>query len=436
MSLWILILLALAAAAIVGLVTFGLTRAKAAPPRPKPSGAELPPRGRSVTHGSESAPAPVRETPERPRRLEPMAPDEPQEPIDVAHGDLPSPSCDPSPAPLPDPGDDWGRGPRPLSVEVEADPDPKREEARDEVGEPTIRYWFEPRSVPASVSWGPSPTPRSVETSFSAYHPRQVAPGVWFRLHAYVARAGTEDLVEADLERVAERPEDLRELVKRVIRPIAEGAAIAVAPRAEGIEFNPPEIRLSFLREVHRFDFGGRAEAAKAGAAAVGEITFSVAGVLVAAIPLVLDVATGEPAGMRFERAQYRKIFPSYSHRDTHVVRSIERAHRSLGDTVLRDALALRSGERWSPRLLELIEEADLFQLFWSPAAAASRYVADEWGHALGLIGRGQKPERFVRPVYWQQPLTPPPLPEALAALHFHFDPELDDRAAAPPEAP
>jgi hypothetical protein len=385
MSLWILIALALAAAAIVGLVTLGRTRAKAAmgdlgelaaPPPAQTSGAEPPPEPPVISR-EESAPAP------------------------------------PSPAPPPDPDDDWRRAaPRPLSVEVE---EPGRS-----------------RSVRSPQA--------TFAAHFYAFHPQEVAPGAWFRLHAYAARAGAEDEVRADLERVTERPEELRQLGRVASRPIAEGAEITVTPRAEGVEFNPPRVRLAFLRDVHRFDFDGRAEAARAGGLAAGEIVFSVAGVMVAMLPLAIYVAAAEEEAppLRFEQVEqpaYRKIFPSYSHRDTHVVRSVERAHRALGDTVLRDALALKSGERWSPRLLELIEEADLFQLFWSPAAAASRYVADEWGHALGLVGRGQKPGTFVRPVYWKEPLTPPPLPEALAALHFHFDPELDDRAAAP-EAP
>ncbi len=415
MSLWILIALALAAAAIAGLVTLGRARAKAAPSASQASGAEPLPEPPVISR-EESEPAPLREARERPCRFEPMAPpEEPWEPLNVPQSDLPSPSCEPSPAPPPDPDDDWRRGPRPLSVEVD---EPGRSRSV--------------RSLPAAFA-----------ARFYAFHPQEVAPGAWFRLHAYAARAGAEDEVQTDLERVTERPEELRQLRANASRPIAEGALITVTPRAEGVEFNPPRLELAFLRDVHRFDFDGRADAARAGGLAAGEILFSVAGVVIGAMPLAIYVALGDPAveapPLLFERVEttaYRKIFPSYSHRDVHVVRRVERAHRTLGDTVLRDALALRSGERWSPRLLELIEEADLFQLFWSPAAAESRYVADEWGHALGLVGRRQKPGTFVRPVYWREPLTPPPLPEALAALHFHFDPELDDRAAASPETP
>lgn len=83
--------------------------------------------------------------------------------------------------------------------------------------------------------------------------------------------------------------------------------------------------------------------------------------------------------------------------------------------TMLIDKASLRTGERWREALLQLIEEADLFQLFWSKASSRSRYVAEEWQHALSLQGR--KGKRFIRPVYWQSPWPPPP--EQLEHLHF-----------------
>jgi hypothetical protein len=84
---------------------------------------------------------------------------------------------------------------------------------------------------------------------------------------------------------------------------------------------------------------------------------------------------------------------------------------------MLVDKASLRAGERWQERLLLLIEDADLFQLFWSDAASRSSAVADEWRHALSLQSR--KGERFIRPVYWQSPWPQPPT--QLAHLHFAF---------------
>ena len=67
-----------------------------------------------------------------------------------------------------------------------------------------------------------------------------------------------------------------------------------------------------------------------------------------------------------------------------------------------------------------MIERADIFQLFWSRNAAKSKYVEDEWRYALRL---GRELSRFIRPVYWTEPMTPPPL--ELGYLSFAFVPEL-----------
>lgn len=67
---------------------------------------------------------------------------------------------------------------------------------------------------------------------------------------------------------------------------------------------------------------------------------------------------------------------------------------------------------------MSLIEEADVFQLFWSTSSMRSTFVRQEWEHALQL-----RRNDFVRPVYWEDPLPADPAlglpPETLAALHF-----------------
>src|SRR6185295_7327570 len=122
------------------------------------------------------------------------------------------------------------------------------------------------------------------------------------------------------------------------------------------------------------------------------------------------------PDKARFQRTEaqpYQSVFISYSHSDSRVVEILEQLYGSIGFTALRDIHFLRPGEKWQPRLLEKIEEADIFQLFWSNNAKRSDSVEVEWRHALGL----QRP-LFVRPVYWEQPRPEPP--RELQELHFH----------------
>jgi hypothetical protein len=82
------------------------------------------------------------------------------------------------------------------------------------------------------------------------------------------------------------------------------------------------------------------------------------------------------------------------------------------------------AGPKWpAGSFSRLIEQADLFQLFWSNAAAASEYVTEEWQRALRLIGE-KKPETFIRPVYWEEPMPAPPTP--LGDTHFAYEPNLE----------
>jgi hypothetical protein len=100
------------------------------------------------------------------------------------------------------------------------------------------------------------------------------------------------------------------------------------------------------------------------------------------------------------------------------VVNEFERFAATLGDRYLRDAMDLRTGQQWRDELRRFIDEADVFQLFWSSSSMRSPYVREEWEYALSL-GR----PNFVRPTYWESPLPksagedlPPP---DLKRLHF-----------------
>lgn len=111
----------------------------------------------------------------------------------------------------------------------------------------------------------------------------------------------------------------------------------------------------------------------------------------------------------------FRKVFASYSRKDLEVIRLVDSVVRSLGIGELRwDLKILNSGEDWRNRILEEIEQADQFQLFWSTNSKRSIRVKEEWKYALTLERSG-----FVRPVYWEIPIPKPP--RALNHLHFEF---------------
>jgi hypothetical protein len=67
-----------------------------------------------------------------------------------------------------------------------------------------------------------------------------------------------------------------------------------------------------------------------------------------------------------------------------------------------------------------MIDQATIFQLFWSETAAQSPYCQQEWEYALKLNRDNQY---FIRPVYWMQPMPLPPT--NLQHLHFAYQPDL-----------
>jgi hypothetical protein len=144
----------------------------------------------------------------------------------------------------------------------------------------------------------------------------------------------------------------------------------------------------------------------------------------IARIPLSLVFeSTAKGAAQQVSRPQatrpFRKIFASYSRKDEAVVQVVHRFAGATGDRYLRDLTDLRAGEEWQEGIGDLIEEADVFQLFWSSHSMRSPIVQKEWQYALEL-GRSH----FVRPTYWENPLPcseDDGLPsDALRELHFH----------------
>ncbi len=267
--------------------------------------------------------------------------------------------------------------------------------------------------------------PPAQDVQFAAYYPKEIAPNVWKPLTAYVFKAAFADQIAEDAKKqLGETLREMRQVGERARRAIKEGAIITAVPDVPGFRFNPPSLTVGFYENWHRLDFKLQAHDAPLNQAANGRLTFTVEGVIVADIPLSIfvgeTVAEGETASVT--QKLYQTIFCSYSHQDTRIVERVERACRALGLDYLRDVVALKSGQHWDDQLLKLIDQADIFQLFWSAAAAGSQYVRQEWEHALRL---DRDTGNFIRPVYWEQPI--PPVPAELDHIHFAYQPDLDE---------
>lgn len=293
-----------------------------------------------------------------------------------------------------------------------------------------------PHAPPVAISAAPdlslpresSPRARIGSTAstvqFSAYHPKEVAPGDWQPLFAYVFQQAAADLVSEDADwHIGERPQDFRAVARPSLLPLQEGALVTATPHLPGFEFNPPDARIRFYKDWHRFDFELRARQSPPNQSANGRITFMVEGIIIADIPLsifVVEKAQEGSALSSITAQPYQSIFCSYSHQDTQIVERAERFYKALGNDFLRDVISLKSGQSWGNELMSLIDRADVFQLFWSQAASQSSHVRKEWEHALIVTSSR---ENFIRPVYWQEPK--PTIPPQLKHIHFDYQPDL-----------
>jgi hypothetical protein len=295
--------------------------------------------------------------------------------------------------------------------------------------------------------------PRGDDVRFTVYRPAAIAPERWYDLLVFAHRSELEldpDTAVQPAARVQLEAERLLGSVIRAYSTTAEDSAVPVlrdtqltfVPVVKGVEFNPPQVMIDWLEDVHQARFQMRAGGELDGATARGTLAVYSGPLLLAEMALVMPVGIAaaeqaEKSGVRETARPYRKVFASYSHRDARIVEQMEAYARAFGDEYLRDVTTLRSGERWDARLLELIEEADVFQLFWSWNALESDFVRREWMHALSL-----RRSRFVRPVYWEDPLPASPdrdlPPDDLRALHFQRLPFAGASAAgnAPPPKP
>jgi hypothetical protein len=300
-----------------------------------------------------------------------------------------------------------------------------------------------PMTHPSESFSAPSPMPATrpepprvdENVQFTVYRPKVVRPETWVPLLAFA------HLAERRPDAPPGEPDPIAEVVRQATQvlgaqvaefrsttddssePIPAEGEITFVPEAEGITFNPRRRTFLWVESVQREEFHLRASRALDGKVARGRLTVFLGSILVADVNFTLRVDSGHALGdepsQRDQARPYRKIFASYSHKDTAMVEQFERYVEALGDRYLRDALSLRSGEVWSDGLKQLIEQADVFQLFWSKNAMRSPYVRKEWEYALSL----HRPS-FVRPTYWEDPLPALPEeglpPEDLVRLHFH----------------
>jgi len=270
---------------------------------------------------------------------------------------------------------------------------------------------------------------------FTVYRPKAVKPEIDYDLlfFAHLSELPPDsppeepkpvEMVKRQAKKIlGERALDYQDLIQDSGQAVPRQSELTVIPEVPGIEFNPPRRDFFWVGKVHQERFLLRASSDLDGKTARGRVSIFLGKILLAEISISIRVdstlaETGsEPVQNEISSAKkYRKIFASYSHRDSKVVEEFERYAYAVGDEYLRDVVHLRTGEVWNKRIEDMIDDADIFQLFWSKNSMYSTFVEQEWRHALSL-----KRPSFIRPVYWEHPLPQEKdlPPEELRQLHF-----------------
>jgi len=260
------------------------------------------------------------------------------------------------------------------------------------------------------------------EVHFSAFYPQEVQVEKWHTLLVYTYVPSVIESVREDASKFQDEIGEMRETKPATGSRLARGTEITIVPTCEGIEFNPESVKFRWMEDRHRANFRMKAAASLTDTADTTQVTVYVGPLIVATLKIGMlfyetEADSGPARNGEANASIYNQddIFISYSHKDTDIVQLCKKAYEALGHNVLVDFETLRAGQDWNAELMRMIERADIFQLFWSENSSSSEYCKQEWQYALGL-NRG---EGFIRPVYWQKPLTAPPA--ELSAIHFDF---------------
>lgn len=264
---------------------------------------------------------------------------------------------------------------------------------------------------------------------FTFFSPEEAIASQWYTGLVYIHLDSILDKVREDSRKFLEEMGNTPHMTTSCkASGLVRGTEIRIALTAEGVEFNPPQTTIQWNEDVQRIAFRFRsASPGLAGRSCFGEMEAMVGPIVIARVRFsifFIDPAASCPNRLNSSFTEkgtgmYKKIFASYSHKDTNIVKKCTQAYKALGDDILIDKNTIKSGECWKESLKQMIEQADIFQLFWSTHSALSQQVTSEWRWALCIAIKKAQTEGFIRPVYWEKPL--PKVPSELAHVHFKY---------------
>lgn len=150
-----------------------------------------------------------------------------------------------------------------------------------------------------------------------------------------------------------------------------------------------------------------------------GEVILSVNDLLLGQLDFIINVTddVSEQESAEIITKLYKKVFISYSHKDTETARVIAESYKAM-ETVeyFYDRHSLSPGDLYEKKIFQFIDDCDLFILCWSQNAKASEWVNKERQRALsGAIS--EPPKIRLYPINIKPHAAPPE--DMIDFLHF-----------------
>jgi len=210
-------------------------------------------------------------------------------------------------------------------------------------------------------------------------------------------------------------------VTKPVSASIERSSVLAIQVYSADLDLPQPVKPLTWNRQevVEAFDCVLKTSAANQYRAS-GEAVITLNGLLILSIAFSLKIGKPSKEEARTKLMQTahrpRTAFASYASANrVEVLRSVQGISKGAPELdIFVDVDKVRSGEDWQSKLYACIATSDIMYLFWSKAAAKSKWVKREWRFALREKGMD-----FIDPFPLDSPQLAPP-PKELGKLHFN----------------
>jgi len=222
------------------------------------------------------------------------------------------------------------------------------------------------------------------------YAPAQIQPMKTFIVRVYLYKPEESEIVDTKVKNIDSNAQ--KKEYKPLDIPVKDGDRLTVQLKmSEGIKLDV--IEKSIIWRNHFTDCSFMAKLTDPSVDDVfGTAYISVNDIPAGELLFTIDVVNQEEKTLyaKVESRRYSKIFISYSHADEAQVRGFAECCRALGTDYFFDRHTLCAGDIFKDKILDYINNADLFVLCWSKNAAESEWVQIEREHALSLIKEGK----------------------------------------------